>query len=214
MNLFTRLSATLTGKVEEFVSQVENHDAIVAIALKDTRAAVARARVQLDRVQKDGAKMRASLEEAGRKAALWEERARSTAASDENKALECIARRNQCREQITRTRTLLQQHEVMESRMRADLQHMEQRLGEITQQQNLMRSRQSTAEAMRVISKLGSQNAASAIEETFDRWEGMLSEAEYRYTASPADTLEAEFVSTENTAELKAELSALLNQNA
>lgn len=211
MNIFARLTATLTGKLDEMVSQVENHDAVVAVALKDTRAATAKAKVRLERVQKDGEAMRKRLQEATRMEKLWENRARETAETDEEKALACLARRNQCREQATQLQSALTRHEELETKMCENVKRMEQRLRDIAQQQNLMRSRQSTADAMRIISKIEG-NTDNGIEETFDRWEMLITETEYSIGHMPdTDALDLSFVKQENTAQLQAELASLLN---
>ncbi len=211
MNIFTRITATLTGKLDEMVSHVENHDSVVAVALKDTRAAVAKAKVRLERVRKDGEAMRTRLLDAKRMEDLWEARAKETAEKDEQKALACIARRNQCRQQITQFETALLRHEELEARVGENVQRMEQRLRDITQQQNLMRSRQSTADAMRIISKIEG-STTNGIEDTFDRWEMLITETEYATGhMSDTDTLDMSFVQEENTAQLQAELAELLD---
>lgn len=210
MNLFTRISATLTRKMDDIVSHVENHDAVVAVALKDTRAAVAKAKVRLERVRKDGESMRKRLDEAMHMTQLWESRAKETAAKDEQKALACIARRNQCRDQITQTQAALIKHEELEAKVSENVQRMEQRLRDIMQQQNLMRSRQSTADAMRIINQIeGSTD--NGIEDTFDRWETLITETEYSIGhMSSTDTLDMSFAKEESTMQLQAELAALL----
>ena len=211
MNLLTRITATLTGKMEEMVSQVENHDAVIAAALKDTRAAVAKAKVRLDRVRKDGNNLRQRIEECNRMQIVWADRARGSAAHDEAKALECIARRNQCSEQAVQTQTLLQRHSEIESSLQQNVKGMEQRLQTLTQQQNLLRSRQSTAEAMRVISQI-ENTSSNGIEDTFDRWEMRITETEYTSgSITEMDSLDSSFMRAENTEQLKAELAALLN---
>lgn len=213
MNLITRLAATLNGTLNDIVSHVENHDAVVAVALKDTRAAVAKARVRLDRIRKDGESMRQRVADLKEMEAKWTERARRIAQEDEAKALECVARRNQCREQAVQTLTALSRHEELERKVGENVQRMEKRLQEITQQQNLMRSRQSTADAMRIINKIEG-SSAHGVEDTFDRWEMLITETEYAYGSSPdIDSLDASFLNDENSSELKAELDALLSEN-
>ncbi len=211
MNLFSRITATFTSKLDEVVSHVENHDAIVAVALKDTRAAVAKAKVRLDRVRRDGEAMQRRLDDAKYKAQLWEDRAKDIATKDEQKALACIARRNQCREQITQTQAALTKYEELETKVGENVQSMEKRLRDITQQQNLMRSRQSTADAMRIINQIeGTTN--NSIEDTFDRWETLITETEYSTGhISSTDTLDMSFAKEENTVQLQAELAELLN---
>lgn len=210
MNLFTRISATLNGKVDDIVSQIENHDAVVAVALKDTRAAIAKAKVRLDRVRRDGEAMQRRLDDATYKAQLWEDRAKDIATKDEQKALACIARRNQCREQIKQTQAALIKHEELEAKVGENVQRMEQRLRDITEQQNLMRSRQSTADAMRIINQIEG-NTNNGIEDTFDRWETLITETEYATGhVSSVDSLDMSFTKEESTVELQAELAELL----
>jgi phage shock protein A len=212
MNLLTRITATLTGKVEGMVSQIENHDAVVEAALKDTRAAVAKAKVRLDRVCKDGDILRKRLEVYKQMQAVWAERALGSATQDQAKALECIARRNLSGEQVLQIQTLLQRHDEIERKLQENVRGMEQRLQTLTQQQNLMRSRQSTAEAMRVISRI-ENNSGNGIEDTFDRWEMRITETEYASGSSAEiDSLDAAFMQAENTEKLKADLAALLGQ--
>ena len=52
MSLIRRLSASITSSVDRAVSKVENHDAIINAALRDTQQAAARSRVRLERVRK------------------------------------------------------------------------------------------------------------------------------------------------------------------
>ena len=44
MSLFRRITTTVTSSVDKAVSKVENHDAIINAALRDTQQAAARAR--------------------------------------------------------------------------------------------------------------------------------------------------------------------------
>ncbi len=211
MNLLTRITATLNGTIENMVSHVENHDAIVAVALKDTRAAVAKARVRLDRVRKDGVLMQERLNEAKRMEQLWADRAIAVAVEDESKALECIARRNQCREQAVQTTQALTRHVELEKKVGQSVATMEKRLADITQQQNLMRSRQSTADALRVINKIEG-SSQYGIEDTFERWEMLITETEYASgPVSQMDALDTAFLKHEHATELKAELDTLIN---
>ncbi len=212
MNLLTRITATLTGTVDSMVSHVENHDAVVQAALKETRAAIAKARIRLSRVHKDGEALERRLAEATRMEALWAQRAVQSAQEDEAKALECIARRNHCRELITTTQDALARHKATATKMGESVAVMEQRLTTMTQQQHTMRSRQSTAEAQRVMNKLAGQSDGS-IDSIFERWDMLVTEQEYLDEGmSDTDLLDAEFSRHESDADLKAELEALLEK--
>lgn len=211
MNLFNRISATFTSKVDHLVARVENHDAVIDVSLKDTRAALAKARVRLARLQKDGEAMRNKLAELRSMETTWTERAKSVAAEDEQKALACVSRRNQCRAQVVQTAEALQRHEEVQQRISDTVSRMESRLGELNQQRNLMRSRHSAADAQRVLSEIEG-SSAHGIEDTFDRWEMLITETEYATgTYAPAtDTLDASFAKQEDEASLKADLADLL----
>ena len=75
----------------------------------------------------------------------------------------------------------------------------------------MMRSRQSVAEAMRTINDIEGVSYGD-IEDTFDRWEINLGETEILTGAGVnSDPLETTFMAAEETAELRAELSVLLN---
>ena len=52
MSLIRRISTSITSSVDRAVSKVENHDAIINAALRDTQQAAARSRVLLERVRK------------------------------------------------------------------------------------------------------------------------------------------------------------------
>ena len=78
MSLIRRISTSITSSVDRAVARVENHDAIINAALRDTQQAAARARVRLERVRKDGHNLKtrhANLEQA---VVRWTDQARGT----------------------------------------------------------------------------------------------------------------------------------------
>ena len=46
MSIFKRLTATFSSRVDQMVSQIENHDAVVEVAIKESRQATAKAKVE------------------------------------------------------------------------------------------------------------------------------------------------------------------------
>ena len=93
MSLFRRISTSITSTVDRAVSKVENHDAIINSALRDTQQAAARSRVRLARVRKDGENLRTRRGELELAVTRWTDRAKKIATEDEAKALECLRRR-------------------------------------------------------------------------------------------------------------------------
>ncbi|MEJ2128825.1 MAG: PspA/IM30 family protein [Woeseiaceae bacterium] len=213
MSLIRRITTSVTSSVDRAVARVENHDAIINAALRDTQQAAARARVRLERVRKDGHNLKtrhANLEQA---MVRWTDRARSVAAEDEARALECLRRRKDCETQLRSLKESIARHEELEARIAEQVKKIEARIGEVAQQRNMMRSRQSVAEAMRTINNVEGISYGE-IEDTFDRWEINLGETEILMGASTnTDPLDSAFLAEEDTAELKAELEELLQSD-
>ena len=213
MNLIRRISTSITSSVDRAVSKVENHDAIINVALRDTQQAAARSRVRLERVRKDGHNLRtrrANLEQA---IVRWAERARGVASEDEAKALECLRRRKDCEAQLENLKESIEKHDELEARVSEQVKKIEARIREVSQQRNMMRSRQSVADAMRTINNIEGVSYGD-IEDTFDRWEINLGETEVLLgSMSSRDPLESEFLAEEDTAELRAELEELLQSD-
>ena len=213
MSLIRRISATLTSSVDRAVSKVENHDAIVNAALRDTQQAAARSRVRLERVRKDGHALKNRYQSLQLAETRWTDRARRLATSDEAKALECLRRRKECATQLRNLKDSIEKHEELEGRIAEQVKKIEARIGEVAHQRNMMRSRQSVADAMRAIHNIEGVSYGE-VEETFDRWEINLGETEILLGASSAsDPLESEFLAEEDTEALRAELDELINSD-
>ena len=212
MSIFSRLQATISASLDNAVSQVENHDAVVEAALRDARTAAARARVRLARVQKEEANMHIKLGELKTMHQKWTDRAISSAEQDESQALECVKRRNACEQQISQTKEAIDRHKELERNVGSSVDRIEQRITDLTQQRNLMRSRHSAADALRVINKIEG-DCAEGIDDTFERWEMLIAETEYMTGGTTnVDTLNETFTQAEDAESLKADLAELLSK--
>ena len=210
MSLIRRISTSITSSVDRAVSKVENHDAIINSALRDTQQAAARSRVRLARVRKDDHALKTRHGDLQLAASRWTNRARSIAGTDEDKALECLRRRKECELQVRNLQESIEKHDELEARISEQVKKIEARIGEVSQQRNMMRSRQSVAEAMRTINNIEGVSYGE-IEDTFDRWEINLGETEILTGAiATTDPMDSAFLAEEDTAELRAELSELL----
>lgn len=212
MNIFKRLTASFSGSIESAVSQLENHDAVVQAVLKDTRALAARAKVRLTRVQQDDKRLHEKLQSLVEMEQAWSRRALACADQDEAKALECLQRRNQCREQIDSVKQALKQHQQQARRLQETVLRIEQRLAEIEHTRNLLRSRQTSAEATRAVHRLESDSPLD-LDDVLERWEMRILETEYATPSDQsADSFEAEFANQENINDLRSELDELKQQ--
>jgi phage shock protein A len=213
MRLIKRISTTVSSTLDKAVSKVENHDAIINAALRETQQAAARSRVRLVRVQKDGNNLKTRRDELRKAVLQWTDRAKSIAASDEPKALECLRRRKECETQATGLEASIDKHRELEDRVTENLKKIEARIGEVSHQRNMMRSRQSVAEATRIINNIEGVSYGE-IEDTFDRWEINVGETEIMHgSGASTDSLESAFLVEEDSEALRAELALLVNKD-
>lgn len=217
MSIFTRLSATLVAGVDRTVSRIEDHDAIIDASLRESRRAQAQAKIRMKHVQRDGDVLRQRQNELTKFAENWAERARKTHDEDRALALDCVRRRQSTLKELDRVNDSLAQHAELESQVRQTIDQIGRQLQDVTQQRNQMRSRESAAEAQRIISQLDGIGG-NGLEDTFDRWEMKISETEIVSTSSlstlssstETDSLDAEFRVAEDNAEMELALDALL----
>ncbi|MBT8100672.1 MAG: PspA/IM30 family protein, partial [Gammaproteobacteria bacterium] len=165
---------------------------------------------RLERVRRDGHSLKTRHANLKQASGRWTERAKNVAAQDEAKALECLRRRKDCETQLQNLEVSIDKHDELEARIAEQVKKIEARIGEVAQQRNMMRSRESVAEAMRTISNIEGVSYGE-IEDTFDRWEINLGETEILMGATTSsDPLDTAFLAEEDTAELRAELKDLL----
>ena len=196
------------ASIDSMIVQVENHEALATSALKDLEQGVARSRVQLMRVERDGRSLRQALDEEREAAVRWRDRARRE--EHEARALECLRRHKRSEARVVELEHNHAEHERIEQQLKRDVQTLERRSVELRQQRNIMRTRQSRAEAFSVAQGQGDVESAE-IGQIFERWETRVAESEVAsgcLTAS-IDSLDDEFLDAEEAASLKLELAAL-----
>ena len=207
MKLIKRLSTSITATLDSAVGQLENHDAIVEASIKQTRQAVAKTRARINTLRQQHNAYQAQLKEANEQFDLWTQRAASLATSDQEKALQCVARRNQCEADIQRLSQSEQQQADLVRDVSANLQTLQTKLDEMTQKHNLMRSRQTVADVNRAVAYARSDESLS---DTFERWESAVLEHEFAVSdACSRDSLDDELTRNEDQAELLAQLSQI-----
>jgi len=196
------------ASIDSMIVQVENHEALATSALRDLEQGVARSKVQLMRVERDGRALRQALEEEREAALRWRDRARRE--EDGARGLECLRRHKRSESRVRELVHNQTEHERIEAQLRRDVQTLERRLIELRQQRNTMRTRQSRAEAFNAVQGSGdAQNGE--IGEIFERWETRVAESEVASGCLLAsiDSFDEEFLDAEEEASLKLELRAL-----
>lgn len=223
MRLFKRISSTVLASVDKVVGEIENHDAVVESMLADLNKAAAETKVRLKRVNADGSKMREQLNKLSNDEKSWQERALGFANEDENKALACLERRQHCRDEIERLQDILLQHTETEKRLLEQVKTIDKRYAEIRNKRHLLQSRQSVAEANRVVSAVVGTGSVG-INDAFDRWEVSIAKSEYsdingsmayaeNGSIEDIDRFELDIVETEKQQVLLSELKKLQTTN-
>jgi phage shock protein A len=202
------MTTSFVAKIDGLIAQVENHEAQVTSALRSLEQGISRSKVQLVRVERDGAALRQSLADEKEAGERWRDRARREEA--EQRALECLRRSKRSEARVAELTRQSGEHERVEQQLRRDVQTLERRLLELRQQRNTMRTRQSRAEALQVVQGSGELDGCE-IGAIFERWETRVTESEIASgcITTSADTLEEEFTSAEEDAALRSELRAL-----
>ena len=206
MKRMHRWKMSVTGWVDGVLAQIENHEATVSSAIGRVRQSSARARVQLKRVERDQRILRESLvaEEAATHA--WRRRAKD--AEDQEQALECLRRHKASVQRVRALQQRLDEHERSHRELSEGIRVLNARLGELSERKNLMRTRQSRAEAAHGMVQAGSP--IGDLDEVFERWETRVGEIEIAAECEePVDAFETQFETTEEEATLLVELEEL-----
>lgn len=207
MAVFRRVVTTVSSSFDWVVTQLENHEALVASAIREMQVGGRKAKSQLARVRADGVRIRTRLAELHQASTRWEERARRVALEDEGKALECLKRRNSVAKELAQLEVQELEHRKLESQLEQDLLQMESRIDELRRKKNQFAARE-TRQA--VLKSQASDNVGliGELDEIFERWEDKISQCEPVILSS--DDFESDFVKDEEKEQLERELQRLL----
>jgi len=211
MARFKRWTHGVVASIDSLIVQVENHEAQVGSTLRELEQGVARSKVQLMRVERDGVALEQALSEEREAAIRWRDRAMRE--EQEARALECLRRHKRSERRALELSQNQTEHARVELQLKRDIQTLEQRLFELRQQRNTMRTRQSRAEAFSVVQGSGDLGSGE-IGAIFERWETRVAETEVQSGCliTSLDSFDDEFLDAEEVASLKLELSALRNE--
>ena len=211
MNLIKRLTTSVTASLENTVRQIENHDAIIEAAIKQTRQSVAKTKARINTLRQQQHTYETQLEETREQSNLWTQRALNLSDSDQDKALQCMTRHNQCQTKIARLSKLIEQQKTLIHDVSLNSEKLQMSMDEMHQKHNLMRSRQTVADVNRTV---GATNLEDTTNETFERWESMIIETEMNINdITTRDPLETEFTQQENDILLLQQLHELKSKH-
>jgi len=212
MSIFKRLSATFVSNIDRVVGEIENNDAVIQATLTELRKKVAAAKVRLAHVHRQEARLNKQIQKRHEDEQRWGERAVEAAKTDEDKALECVRRRLQCRRQAQKLEQGQQHYQLTAEKLARGVEEGEERLEEMGQKHTLMRARQSTAEALYAANQAG-VDSLRQVEDSFDRWEVKILQEEMAVDSDDVlDPLDHELSNSENELALRDELAALMDK--
>jgi phage shock protein A len=208
MARFKRWTHGVVASIDSLIVQVENHEAQVSSALRELEQGVARSKVQLMRVERDGSALQRALSEEREAAIRWRDRAARE--EREVRALECLRRYKRSQRRVLELTQSQSEHARIEQQLKRDIQTLERRLLELRQQRNTMRTRQSRAEAFTVVQGTGDLENGE-LGAIFERWETRVAETEVHSGCliATGDSFDDEFLDAEEIAALKLELDDL-----
>jgi len=211
MARFKRWTHGVVASIDNLIVQVENHEAQVSSTLREFEQGVARSKVQLMRVERDGRALEQALADEREAGARWRDRAARE--EDEARALACLGRHKRSERRVRELGQNQAEHARVEQQLKRDLRTLEQRLFELRQQRNTMRSRQSRAEAFCVVQGSGALECGE-LGALFERWETRVAETEVQSGCllPGTDSFDEEFLDAEELASLKLELDELRKQ--
>ncbi len=213
MKSVRRLAASITSSFDQFVTHIENHEAVADAALADIRRAAARQKVQLAKAEVQERHLATQVELGMAQIQQWRDRAVRTAATDRERALTCVQRSKQAQHRVRQLTDQLTAQRALVQQLRTHLNAIEQRITDLSARRALLSSRSAQADA----AKVAARNSSSCdVADVFERWETQVVSAEYEHPSTAAatgaalDPLEQDFQMQEDATEFNLELDELL----
>jgi phage shock protein A len=212
MSFIRRVAATLSANIDQAISRIENHDAVIEAAAHDTRQAAAELKVRLSRISSEVVRQREEINKLGRDELRWADRAGRVAAEDQPRALDCLRRRDGCRDRIDAMESRLERSQNLEHRLSAQLAQIDQRLADMDARRQELKGRELSSRGNAALVELDT-DAAIDIDRAFDRWEVEVNRSEMVTGCWPQthDHLKDVFERDERDAKLRAELLEMVN---
>lgn len=222
MSPFKRLTATLTARLDQLVSDIENHEAVTEAYLRQLAKAIAEAKLRHQQLLTEQERLEIRAKAQRKEMNQWENRAIACAKTDESRALACIARAENLTESIALLDQQITQISAASEKLKGDVLASEQRLSEVKLKKSLLQARESAASTLKASAT--DTSIDTALENSFSRWEKDIMQTEILNTTEShlvnteillhshnnRDELAQAFAAEEKQTALKTRLDALL----
>ncbi len=208
MNIFKRVWLSVGSSVDSFAGKLENHEAVAEGITGDMEQAAVPLRSEHTKTRNEVTRLEQSLSQQKTERDLWTGRARKSAESDREKAIQCVKFVKNAEQRITEIEGELTEVRKVERELLSNVTEGEQRLGELRRKKRVLSSRQSRAEVTSFAKNAGG-NVFGEAEDLFSRWEAKVGSYEgvSENSSTEEDLMAMEFA----TEEEQAELDSLLN---
>ncbi|MDD2760163.1 MAG: PspA/IM30 family protein [Methylomonas sp.] len=171
MNSLKRIFVSIKSQIDHVADEFENHEALADAAIKDLQSLQQKTRLHLHRVSRQSSHYQEKIKQETEQAGLWSERAVKIRSQDEAKALQCVKRLRDCRQQIALFEQQYQQSSTQEDKIRRDLEVIQEQIHVLNNKKELLAARQNRN---RLQSALQNPRGSSLneVQDLFDRWEG------------------------------------------
>lgn len=209
MKTLKRLYTSLSASIEQHVSELENHEAIIRESLKQRREHINLAELRLQQVQEAQGKIAQAIAQQRLNIDDWNRRAQDSGHDNRPLALQCLHRREQCQLKINKLQQAEAQYSSTIEQSQQQLEEAQEQFNSLSRQHELMRLQQCSADSLNVINT--PMTDLDSLHQDFERWQIKLS----RHSVKPNvrnqnDNLEQQFIQNEKQEALEQELNRML----
>ena len=209
-----RIVASISASYDQFITKMENHEAVADGVIGDIQEAAAHVRSEKGLVEQRRRRLQEERKKLEKEVVSWRRRAKACVEEDEGRALSCL---KQAKLIERRLETLYSQEadiQQLEAKLVDYLRDVEEKLHELQARKVTLASRQARSQ---VVSGVDNKCGKFGSEAVFDRWEKEIVCSEYMHLPAMSDysdsdydnTLAREFEAEEEQAALRDELSLL-----
>ncbi len=211
-----RLVASVGASFEQFVSKMENHQAVASCVIDDMRSSAAKVRIEVNRVDQRIKTFEAQKAKLINDKSLWLKRAKQSmgdAAGDE-KALNCIRQSKVIEARLKIVEDQLKQSVDLYDSLTTNIHEIDSKIETMESRRAMLSSREARAN---IFNKMQGEGSGLDSEALFDRWEQDVISHEYRDASVMPSTsddgvdrqLAREFESQEETEDLAEILASM-----
>lgn len=228
MSLLKRLSVTLFSRIDGVVADIENHDALIKVALEEQSQKIVQAKVQLRKLNRNKRNLELNIDKLVQSQQVWKARAIAESTKDQQRAMQCLQRKKQVDQEVEHLQKNHQEFSIMIDKLASDIRAGELELEQIKQKREMLSARQSSTEMTQTIHR-NQQSNLNQLHETFDRWEANIESKsssieatnqlnslldDSSLSSATLDSFEKEYKDKEDQQALAAELAELVSQSS